>query len=62
MKLFDDAGWFTTPMNAIQVRNASFLLLGETQPRGCLLCQGPGRRARKVDKMTERVREMREHK
>ena len=49
-------------MNAIQVRNASFLLVGETQPRGGLLCQGPGRRARKADKMTERVREMRDHK
>lgn len=61
-KLFDDAGRFTTPMDAITVKNASFLLVGETQPRGSLFCQGLGRRATKGDEMTERGKERRKHK
>ena len=49
-------------MDAITVKNASFPLVGETQPRGSLFCQGLGRRARKEDEMTERGKEMRKHK
>lgn len=37
-ELFYGAGWFTMPMSVIMVRNVSFLLAEESQPRGSFFC------------------------
>lgn len=50
------------PMGVAMVRNALFLLVKESQPRGSLFCYCLGRRARKEAAMREKGRKMRKWK